>query len=119
MWKTANSLLNCFRKCGLTFLRDKIRQQTPLPISQQDKNEEPLDSSIVEVGCGAFVLALEFVVALPDCPAAFGIAAPNLRAVPAAEGWLLVFDTNPDHSWKKIFWPTADFEGVTIDVVGC
>jgi hypothetical protein len=38
----------------------------------------------------------------------------------AAEGWLMLFDTDASKEWeKKIYWDTKQFEGATIHVVGC
>ena len=37
-----------------------------------------------------------------------------------AIGWLVIFDRNAAKDWnEKIFWEIMDYEGKTIDVVGC
>jgi hypothetical protein len=35
-------------------------------------------------------------------------------------GWLVIFDRNAANAWnEKIFWEIVNYEGKTIDLVGC
>ena len=46
--------------------------------------------------------------------------ANDMKTLGETIGWLVIFDRNAANAWnEKIFWEIVNYEGKTIDLVGC